>query len=280
MLVYLNGNYVPRAEAVVSVDDRGFLFGDGVYEVTRARGGRLVDHARHAARLDAGLRALRLAPQGFSGDGVRAIAERLLAENGMTAGEALVYQQVTRGAIAPRTHHYPVGVAPTVYVSVTAFTPPDEIRARGVRVITVPDLRWRRCDLKTVNLLPNVMAKQQAVEADAYEAIMLRDGVVTEGSTVSLFGVVDGVVRTHPLDSAVLPGVTRAVVLELARAEGLPVDERALSEAELRGAAELFITSTSNDVMPVVQVDGATVGAGTPGPIARRLIDAFRRREA
>jgi D-alanine transaminase len=280
MLVYLNGRYLPRAEAMVSVDDRGFLFGDGVYEVTRARRGRLVDHARHAARLDSGLRALALAPHDFTGDSVRAIAERLLAENGMTAGEALVYQQVTRGAIAPRAHHYPSGVAPTVYVSATAFTPPDEIRLRGVSVITVPDLRWRRCDLKTINLLPNVMAKQQAVEAGAYEAIMLRDDTVTEGSTVSVLAVVAGTLRTHPLGPSVLPGVTRSVVLELARAEGIAVEERAVSALELPSVDELFITSTSNDVMPVVTVDGAPIGAGTPGPVTRRLIDAFRRREA
>lgn len=276
MLVYLNGEYVPRERACVSVDDRGFLFGDGVYEVTRALDGRLVDHARHARRLARSLEGIGLQAPGLDGAGVEAISERLLAEGGLAAGHALVYLQVTRGS-AVRTHHYPdaATTAPTVYVAVSRFAVPDAARAAGVAVITGPDLRWGRCDLKTVNLLPNVMAKQQAVLAGAYEALFVRDGVVTEGASTNAFGVVRGELRTHPLTAAVLPGVTREVVLELAAELGVRVREQAMSPAELAAAEELFITSTTNDVMPVAVVDGRRVADGRPGAVTRALAEAF-----
>ena len=281
MLVYLDGHFVPRERALVSVDDRGFLFGDGVYEVTRALGGRLVDHDRHARRLARSLAGIDLAPAGLDAAAVQAISERLLHENGLGAGHATVYLQVTRGA-APRTHHYPDPrtTAATVYASASAFAPPEAARASGVAVITGPDLRWGRCDLKTVNLLPNVMAKQQAVVAGAHEALFVRDGIVTEGASTTLFGVAGGVLRTHPLTPAVLPGVTRELGLELAAALDVPAREQALTLDELAAADELFIASTNNDVMPVVRVDGRTMGGGRPGPVTRRLAAAFAARVA
>jgi D-alanine transaminase len=279
MTVYLNGAFVPRERASVSVDDRGFLFGDGVYEVTRALDGRLVDHDRHARRLARSLAGIALAPAGLDAAAVQELSERLLAANGLTAGHATVYLQVTRGS-APRTHHYPDPHATpaTVYASAARFALPEAARASGVAVITGPDLRWGRCDLKTVNLLPNVMGKQQAVLAGAYEAVFVRDGVVTEGSSTSVFGVVGGELRTHPLTPAVLPGVTREVVLELAAALAVPVREAAMTAGELAAADELFITSTTNDVMPVVRVDGRAAGGGRPGPVTRRLAEAFAAR--
>jgi D-alanine transaminase len=279
MLVYLNGEYVPRERAMVSVDDRGFLFGDGVYEVTRALDGRLVDHARHARRLARSLAGIALAPAGLDAAAVQSISERLLQESGLGAGHATVYLQVTRGA-AVRTHHYPdAKAAPaTVYASASAFAPPEAAREAGVAVVTTPDLRWGRCDLKTVNLLPNVMAKQQAVLAGAYEAVLVRDGVVTEGASTTVFGVARGELRTHPLTEAVLPGVTREIALELARRLGVPVREEAMTLDELRAADELFITSTTNDVMPVVAVDGRRVARGEPGPVTRRLVAAYAAR--
>lgn len=280
MLVYLNGEFIPRERAVVSVDDRGFLFGDGVYEVSRAVDGRLLDHGRHWRRLGRSLAGIELAlPAGIDEAALAAISERVLGESGLDAGHATVYLQVTRGA-APRTHHYPDArrVASTLFVSASPFTPLDAARAAGVAVITLPDLRWARCDVKSINLLPNVMAKQAAVAAGAHEAVLVRDGVFTEGSTSNLFAVVDGELRTHPLTPAVLPGITRAIVIELAAALALPVQEAALGVDELPAADELFLTSTTNDVMPVVAVDGRTVGDGTPGALTRRLAAAFAAR--
>jgi D-alanine transaminase len=274
--VYLNGEYVARERATVSVDDRGFLFGDGVYEVTRALDGRLADHARHARRLARSLDGIAIAHAGLGASEVAAISERLLAANGLASGHATVYLQVTRGS-APRAHHYPDpgSTPPTVYVSATPFAPLEAARAEGVEVIVTPDLRWGRCDLKTVNLLPNVMAKQQAVLAGAHEAVFVRGDAVTEGASTNVFGMLRGELRTHPLTPAVLPGVTREVVLDLAAALGVPVREEAMSLAELLAADELFITSTTNDVMPVVRVDGRVIGDGRPGGVTRRLADAY-----
>jgi D-alanine transaminase len=276
MQVYLNGEFIPRERAVVSVDDRGFLFGDGVYEVSRGLDGRVVDHERHARRLARNIEALSLSAAGIDEDALQAISERLLAENGLGTGHATVYVQVTRGT-APRTHHYPdpAVVRSTVYVSASPFTPMDDARDSGVRVITVPDIRWGRCDIKAVNLLPNVMAKQEAVVAGAHEALFVRDGVVTEGAATSVFAVAGGAVLTHPLSTAVLPGVTREVVLELAHAARLPVREEPVGLDALLAADEVFLTSTTNDVMPVVAVDGRTIGAGRPGPVSRQLAEAF-----
>jgi D-alanine transaminase len=278
MLVYLNGEFVPRDRALVPVDDRGFLFGDGIYEVTRVVRGRLFEAGRHARRLRRGVDALRIPfPAGAEAE-LTGVAERLIGENGLTEGEATVYVQVTRGA-APRTHQFPPeGTRPTVYVGTARFSPPDAVRERGAGVVTHPDIRWGRCDLKTVNLLPNVLAKQAAVEAGAFEGVFVRDGVVTEGAQTTVFAVVGGVVRTHPLGERILPSVTREVVLELAAEAGIEVREDAVTLDELRAADEAFLASTTADVMPVVAVDGATLGGGAPGPVTRRLSDALAAR--
>lgn len=275
MLVYLNGQYVDRSTASVSVDDRGFLFGDGVYEVTRARGGRLFEGGRHARRLRRNMADLGLSlPDGVTAESLNDVALRLLRENGL-AGEALAYFQVTRGT-APRTHQFPpAGTPPTVYVSVGPFAPPDALRARGVACVTYPDIRWLRCDLKVVNLLPNVLAKQEAASKSAYEAIFVRDGVITEGASTNLFAVIDGEVRTHPNSNLILPGITRDLLVELAAAEGIAVREEPVRAAEAARASELFLTSTMNDVMPIASLDGRTVGDGTPGPVTRRLAEIF-----
>jgi D-alanine transaminase len=280
MLVYLNGDYVPRERALIPVDDRGFLFGDGIYEVTRAVGGQLFEPERHARRLRRGVDGLRIAlPAGAEHELVR-VSERLLAENEMHDGEATVYVQVTRGAVAPRTHQFPpAGTPPTIYVGTTRFTAPDAVRERGVAVTTFPDIRWGRCDLKTVNLLPNVLAKQAAVDAGAFEGVFVRDGVVTEGAQTTIFAVVDGTLRTHPLSERILPSVTREVVLELAAELRIAAREEAFTLEELRGAAsEAFLASTTSDVMPVVSVDGAAIGEGRPGAVGRALGDALARR--
>jgi len=280
MIVSLNGEYLDRTRATVSVSDRGFLFGDGVYEVTRARDGRLFEAARHLRRLARGLEALDIAlPPGLDSATLLEISERLLHENGLEQGDATVYLQITRGAAEPRTHHFPpAGTPPTVFLSANRLIVPDDLHARGVTAITTPDLRWERCDLKTVQLLANVLAKQQAVAAGAFEAILVRDGIATEGASTNLLAVIDGAIRTHPADHRILPGVTREVVLELATELGVSASEAPLSVRELFGASELFLTGTTVDVMPVVQVDGRAIGGHRPGPVARELHAALRAR--
>jgi D-alanine transaminase len=281
VLLYLNGAYLESADAHVSVDDRGFLFGDGVYEVTRALGGQLFACDAHLRRLARGMRELELRwPEGGGLDAaaLRAVSERLLRENGLVDAEAIVYVQITRG-VAPRSHVFPPpGTAPTVYVAAWPFTPPDEVRARGAAAITIPDIRWGRCDLKTIQLLPNVLAKQQAAVAGAFDAVQVRDGVVTEGANTNVFALIAGVVRTHPTDRRILAGVTREVVLELARELGLPTREEAIAVAELPEASEVFLTGTTTDVMAVVRLDGRPVRDSRPGPVARQLHERLRER--
>lgn len=271
MTVYLNGVYLDRAQAVVSVDDRGFLFGDGVYEVTRARDGQLFEWERHARRLARGLDGLSITPPAGLAAAVFEISERLLRENGLEEGDASVYLQITRGT-APRTHYFPPpGTAPTIFMSASRLKTPEEVRARGASVIMLPDLRWSRCDLKTVNLLPNVLAKQQAIAAGAFEAVLLDEGLMIEGASSNAFAVVGDVLRTHPATHRILNGITREVVLELATELGIPFADEAVTVEELAEASEMMVTATTADVMPVVQVDGRTVGDGRPGPVAREL---------
>jgi D-alanine transaminase len=279
MTVYLNGAFLPRAEARVSVDDRGFLFGDGIYEVTRAREGRLFEGGRHLGRLARGLHGLAIAwPAGLDGSHIQAISERLLRDNDLESGDATVYLQITRGA-AERRHQFPSpDTPPTVFIAATRLVAPDDLRVRGASVITAPDLRWGRCDLKTINLLPNVLAKQQAASAGAFETILIRDGIVTEGASSNVFAVVDGTLRTHPATERILPGITREVVLELARDIGVRSEDQAVPLAELRRASEVMVTATTADVMPVVQIDKRPVGDGAPGPVARALHAALRAR--
>jgi D-alanine transaminase len=275
--VWLNGAYLPAEDARVSVDDRGFLFGDGAYEVIRSVRGAMFEADRHLRRLDRTLEGIGVR-YGRSME-LRAVAERLLDDNRLRHGEATVYLQVTRGAAWPRTHHFPpADTPPTVYVSAAPFVPFDELRARGAAVLTVPDLRWARCDMKTVNLLPNTMAKQRAVDAGVAEAVFVRDGEIREGASTNFFGVARGVLRTHQATEAILAGVTREVVLEIARERGVRVDERPVRLDEVARLDECFLCSTTMDVMPVTILDGRPVGDGAPGAVARMLHGVLRER--
>ncbi|MFL5615955.1 MAG: aminotransferase class IV [Gemmatimonadaceae bacterium] len=278
MLVYLNGQFLPAREARVSALDRGLIFGDGVYEVWRVVRGQMFEPARHQARLERGLSELRIArPADGTLERLTAIGERLQAENGLAGGDATLYVEITRGA-APRTHYFPPGdTAPTLLVMLSPFTA-SESRFTGTKVITQPDVRWLRCDLKTIQLLPNVLARQAATQAGASEAIFVRDGVLTEGTHTTVFALIDGELRTHPANQLVLPGVTREVVIELAREAGLRVTERAIGATDLPNVAELFLTGTTTDVTPVVSVDGRPIGSGAPGPVARALLDRLLER--
>ena len=279
MLAYLNGHFLPRSAASIPVDDRGFVFGDGVYEVWRAVGGALFESARHVERLQRGLEELGIArPAVATREGLHAIAGRLLTDSDLLEGDATFYVEITRG-VAPRTHAFPKGsVPPTVYATVNRLVTPEDARERGADAITVPDVRWLRCDIKSVQLLPNVLAKQAAEERHAIEAIMIRDGAVTEGSHTNVVGVLDGVLRTHEANHLILPGVTRTVVLDVARSLGMVVRETAFGERDLARLEELFLVGTTTDVMPIVRLDGNVVGDGKPGPIARRLHAELRAR--
>ena len=276
-VVYLNGEFLPRERATLSVDDRGFIFGDGIYEVTRVVNGRLFEADRHMRRLFYGLRGISIEP-GLSAEQIIDIHYRLIRENDLTKGEGYVYLQVTRGA-APRTHYFPpAGTAPTVFLSTSAFTPNRAQRETGATAVTYPDIRWSRCDLKTVNLLGAVLAKQQAVASGSLEAVFIRDGVITEGSHTNVFGVIDGELRTYPRSNYILPGITRDVVLELAIEEGVNVREIPILQTEIGRLEELFVTGTTSDVTPIVQLDGRPIGSGKPGPITRQLAAALDRK--
>lgn len=273
-IVYFNGTYLAKDEVRLSPDDRGFLFADGVYEVVRSYGGTLFALDEHLHRLADGLAALRIT--GAEPAKLANVSRELLRRNGL-GGDALVYMQVTRGA-APRRHAFPdPAVPPTVYAA------PLPVRSRGdaatgVAVITAPDLRWTRCDIKSVALLPNVLAQQQAVEAGAQEAILVRDGVALEGTATSFFAVFDGVVRTAPCSNYILPSITRGLALELCHTHDIPALERPILQHELRDATELFLAGTTVEIMPVVRLDGVSVGRGTPGPVTRRLHQLFKAR--
>ncbi|HVS03447.1 MAG TPA: aminotransferase class IV [Thermoanaerobaculia bacterium] len=273
-LVYLNGAFLPAGEARIAPDDRGFLFADGVYEAVLARRGAPLLWDQHMQRLAAGLEALAIAPVDLPV--LHAVGRRLLRDNDLAGGDATIYLQVTRGA-APRSHAFPVpSVPPTVYVAARRLAAVEpELWARGVAVITVADTRWARCDIKSIALLPNVLAQQRAVSAGVWEAVFVRDGVPLEGSHSNLFLVAaDGVLWTYPECNYVLPGVTRRQVLRLAAELELPLREGVLPRG-LESAREVFLTGTTTFVMPVVRVDGRLVGDGAPGPVTRRLAAAY-----
>ena len=273
-VVHLNGEFLPVGEAMVSVNDRGFLLGDGVYEVTPAYGGRLFRWEQHLARLRRGLAAIGI---DYEAAALERVKLELLARNGLDrAPAAYVYVQLTRGT-APRTHWFPdPPVPPTVYSFANRFERPSmEEWARGLSTVTVADQRWARADVKAIALLANVLAAQAAVDADAGNAILVRDGIALEGSHNNLFAVFDGVVATAPKSNYILHGVTRDLLIELAGGMGIPVEERAIPLPELHLADEVFLSGTTTEVRPVVEIDGRRVGDGVAGPVTRSLYEGF-----
>ncbi len=266
MIVYLNGEYLPREQARISPEDRGFLFADAIYEVVRFYRGRPYRLAEHMDRMRHGLNAIRIAADpGFYPE----VARRLLVENGLAEGDAIVYAQVSRGA-APRTHSFPGSdTRPTVFAFARATDP--EPPAEGGRAILVADERWGRCDIKTVMLLPNVLAAQKAREAGAMDAILTRDGVAWEGTKANLFCVCDGAVRTAPNGPRILPGITRGAALDAARRLDLTVEERPIAIEELFSADEVFFASTTLWTYSLVEIDGKKIGSGKPGKVAESL---------
>ena len=271
--VFVNGSFVPFEQATIPLMDRGFLFADGIYEVSAVINGRLIDNEPHLARLDRSLKEIRISNPYSAAEWTR-LEEEIVARNRLEEG--LVYMQVTRGA-AEREYVFPKDATPTVVM----FTQPKNMIASplaetGAAVITVPDLRWKRRDIKSIGLLAQVLAKQAAAEAGVSEAWMVEDGLITEGGSSTAFILTkERKVVTRPLSTAVLPGITRLSVMRLAKENGLTIEERAFSVDEALGAAEAFLTSASSLVMPVVSIDGKPVGDGKPGAMTRRLRQVY-----
>jgi D-alanine transaminase len=271
-IAYVNGQYVPHAHAMVGIEDRGFQFADGVYEVCEVRGGRLVDERRHMARLDRSLKELRIAhpmsPKAFA-----IVMRETIRRNRVRDG--IVYLQVTRGEMRRDFPFPPDGTRPSVVVTSRSHNNArNEKQAEaGIAVVTMPDIRWQRVDIKSVALLPNVLAKQQAREQGAKEAWLVdKNGFVTEGSSSNAWIVTsDGVLVTRPLMTGILPGITRSVVLDLIARQGLGFEERPFTVQEAYDAREAFVTSASQLVMPVIAIDGRPVGNGAPGLTASAL---------
>lgn len=275
-IAYVNGRYLRHADAGVHIEDRGYQFADGVYEVCEIRGGHLIDERRHLDRLDRSLAELRIAsPMSRAALGV--VLREVVRRNRVVDG--LVYLQVTRG-VAPRNHPFPApGTPPSLVVTAKSVSPKihDQVAKTGVTVITVPDNRWDRVDIKTVGLLPNVLAKQAARDAGAYEAWLYdADGNITEGSSTNAWIVTrDGKLVTRPAEHGILRGITRTVLMDVAAKLGLEVEERKFSLDEAKNAREAFITGATTIVSPVVRIDDRAIGNGEPGSIATALGEAF-----
>lgn len=276
-VVFLNGAYVPYAEARVPVEDRGYLFGDGVYEVIRYYGGKPFAMAGHLNRLHRSAQEIELELT-LDDDSLVAIAAELMAKNGLLdVPVADLYLQITRG-VAPRSHAFPKHAVSSVLMIAKPGKEHDPaVVQKGCDVITVPDIRWGRCDIKSLNLLPNCMAKEQAHRSGAYEAVLVRPGdMLSEGSSSNIFVVGENALATPPLDN-ILPGITRQVVIELAAEAGIPVSERPLSLGELLGAQEAFLTGTTTEIMPIARVNGHAIGDCGMGPVTAKIHEAFQR---
>ena len=271
MVVYLNGKFMPYDEAKVGIEDRGFQYADGIYEVIRVYDGKPFRLEDHFDRLEMSAKAIELDLPDL--EKLKADAMELLRLNG--SREASLYIQVTRGP-AVRKHEFPAEAQPTVVMMAREVTGyPQEYRRNGVKAITVPDDRWAKCYIKSVSLLPNVLAKEKAKRAGAYEAIFIRDGFLMEGSHSNVFVVESGVLKTPPLTNYILAGVTRQVVLEIANDLGVPWFEESIPLDRLLKADEVFFTGTVTEIMPVVSIDGKVIGSGVPGPLAMKLHEAF-----
>ncbi|WP_201832909.1 D-amino-acid transaminase [Microvirga zambiensis] len=268
-IVFLNGSFLPIEEAKVPFMDRGFLFGDGVYEGVGVLDGRLIDNEAHLERLERSLGEVRI-PNPYSRAEWTHLQEELVRRNGMTEG--FIYFQVTRG-VAERDFFFPENAEPTVAMFTQAKAIANAPAAeKGIAVVTVPDMRWQRRDIKSINLLAQVLSKQAAKEAGAQEAWLVEDGFVTEGGSSSAFIVTrEGSIVVRPLSQAILPGITRKSLLWLSRESGIALEERRFTVDEAYAAAEAFLTSASNFVLPVVSIDGRPVADGKPGPITQRL---------
>ncbi len=271
-IVYVNGEYLPESEGKISIFDRGFLFADGVYEVTPVVNGKLVDYDAHIERLDRSLGELKMAWP-CSKDELRAMHEELVKRNDLKEG--IIYMQATRG-IADRMFNFPKDITSSLVAFPQVMALVDNPNARtGVKVVTTPDIRWLRRDIKSVMLLAPVLGKQEAYEKGANEAWMVEDGYVTEGTSSNAYIVVGGKVITRPLSNRILAGCTRRALMRLSSEHGVEIEERLFTPEEAYAADEAFLTSASQFVMPITEIDGKRIGGGQPGPVARKLRELF-----
>lgn len=270
--VYLNGKFFSKSEAFISPEDRGFNFADGIYEVIKYYGGKPFRYADHLERLKRSLKEVQIEYK--DADQLESVFQELLDKNGLAAQEAGIYLQITRGS-QTRIHRFPDNIQPTVYATVFPFASQWNQLENGVKVITTEDIRWLRCDIKSVSLLPNVLAAQKAYGQDAMEAIFIRNGLVTEGSHSSFMAVKNGVVYTHPDSNLILPGITKKVVFEICRDHNIQVIEEPIPASKLANMDEMMIIGTGSEVSPVVQLDDMLVGNGNPGPVTLFIQEKF-----
>lgn len=259
--VYLNGEYLPLSEAKVSVLDRGFLFGDGVYEVIPVYAGRLFRLEDHIVRLNNSLSGIRL-PLSYSVADWQAIFQPMLD----SSKDQYIYLQVTRGYAAKRDHGFPEQIVPTVFAMCSEIKP-FAGRISGIKAVTLDDTRWQMCNIKAITLLANILLRQEALDKDCAEALLVKDGYVTEGAASNLFAVIDGVLVTPAKNHEILPGITRDVILELAAANNVNYREDVISLEQLKAASEIWVTSSTREIVPVIELDGVVVGEGKPGRV-------------
>lgn len=271
--VFLNGDYLPLSEAKISVLDRGFVFGDGVYEVIPAYGGRLFRFDEHMRRLQDSLDAIRL-NNPYRHAEWQKILTTLLKSNG--TGDQSVYLQLTRG-VAPRDHGFPQAVQPTVFAMANPLSEADsKLLQQGIEAVSLPDSRWQHCNIKSIALLANILLRQQAMDENAMEAILIRDGLVTEGAASNVFIVDNGIIKTPIKDNHLLPGITRNLVVELARDNQLACEETTISENELLQADEIWLTSSTKEILPVTTLNHRQVSSGKPGPVWQKMYTLFQ----
>lgn len=272
-MIYLNGKFLPIEQASVPVLDRGFIFGDGIYEVIPVYSRKPFRLNEHLFRLQHSLDGIRL-KNPHSEKQWRSLVERIVKLN--EGNDQYLYLHITRG-VAKRDHAFPQGGTPTVFMmSSPLLPPPKELLVTGVTAITAQDNRWGRCDLKTISLLPNILLRQLAVDAQTMETVLLRDGFLTEGAASNIFVVKDNLLLAPPKDHRILPGITYDVVLELAEANAIPYRAREISEAELRTAQEIMLTSSTKEILPITRLDGQPVGGGIPGPVFQQLNQLYQ----
>ncbi len=272
-LVYLNGEYLPLNEAKVSVLDRGFIFGDGVYEVIPAYGGKALRFEHHMQRLQNSLDAIRISNP-LPNDQWQKIIDKLIAEKG--SEDQYIYMHITRG-VASRDHRFPDETKPTVFVmSSFLHTVDPDILKQGVHAVTLDDIRWQYCNIKAIALLPNILLRQQAVDKGAVEAILIRDGNMTEGAASNVFIVSGGIIKTPPKDQKLLPGITRDLVVELANTHKMPIEEVSISEKEFLSADEIWLTSSTKEILAVTKINEQQVGKGKPGSVWKDMYQKYQ----
>lgn len=273
MIIYLNGSFIPLEEAKLSPFDRGFLFADGVYEAIRTYNGKLFRLEDHLSRLKRSLLSIEIEYNEV--DQLDSIIYKLIEKNHFASENIFIYLQITRGSSLTRTHHFPDSTISTIFITTNEIKDNDDKRNKGVKVITTEDLRWKRCDIKSISLLPAVLAKQKAHENSAEEAILVRDGVITEGTHTNFFAVRNNTVYTAPEGNFILSGITRKVVIELCNKLDIKVKEEFIKTDKLKSFDEYFITSTTKEITPVAQINDWKPGEKVPGEITQRLLDAF-----